>query len=167
MALTRCRECGATVSEFAQSCPQCGFPSAVETKTGKWKSIFETGLAGVGCFLGLALIVGLLFLPLLPYVAILAAVWAFVKLVDATAKKADELPANRTAARSRTRSAPGVGNPDPDGIDGGTSNRTDVAPADTFGSRVRSTAAAAAGAARTRVRRTGRAVRRYWRRDGQ
>ena len=50
---------------------------------GKLKDAFETGLAGVGCFLGLALIVGLLFAPLLPFLAIIAAVWAFAKLLDA------------------------------------------------------------------------------------
>lgn len=163
MALTRCGECGAAVSEFAERCPQCGFPSAVATKTGKLKSIFETGLAGVGCFLGLVLVVGLLFAPLLPFLAILAAAWVFTKLAEATTKKTDELPADRTSARSR--SAAGVGNPDPNGIDGEAAIEPDISAADTFGSRVRSSTTAAASAARTRARRAGRAVKRYWRGD--
>ena len=158
MALARCRECGAAVSEFAGSCPHCGFSHPPETKTGKLRGLFETGLAGTGCLLGLALILALLFAPLLPFLAVVAAVWVFAKLYDATTKKTDQRPANGTAAKPQMRSTASVGEPDPERTEKRTRNSTGATVADTIGLRVRSIPTAARTFA-------GRAVKRYWRRD--
>lgn len=153
---------------MAQGCPHCGFPNPVKTKTGKVREVFETGRAGIGCLLGLALVLGLLFAPLLPFFAIVAAVWAFAKLADATTNKTNERSANRVASPTSTEAQThSTVTGEPDHLDAEErTERADVPMEDTVGARVRSTASAATAAARTRAARAGRALKRYWRKDG-
>ena len=142
-------------------------PEPGRNRTGKVREIFDTGLAGVGCFLGLALVFGLLFAPLIPFLAILAAVWAFAKLTGGMTKETKERSANRAAPRTGTEAlshSTVTGKPDHLGTEERTEG-ADVQVEDTIGARMRSAANAATAATRTRAARTGRALKRYWRKD--
>ena len=131
------------------------------------RKLFETGLAGVGCFLGLALVLGLLFAPLIPFLAIVAAVWAFAKLTGGVTKETKVRPVNRAAPRTGTEARTHsrvTGEPDHVAAEARTEG-ADLHVEDTIGARMRSTANAARAVARTHAARTSRALKRYWRKD--